>query len=248
MWQHVPRALRCISTSARLPTLHCDPRSTCSQKCLLTIAECGALDRVRVELVNLPQSVKERQDIDGEYRKKIHPFGKVPILFTADGTRIYETHAITTYLNAALGGKLFPDDALGQAQVHQWMSFHGSYWKPAMFPIYSERVLMTRFGRGDPDEAKVAAAAAESGKVLDVIEAHLAEQQQMGRGEYLVGAEFSLADIYFLPETQCLATQVPEVLDAQQRPLVGAWWRRISARRSFAENRALWAAAFDPKL
>ena len=121
---------RRASSSLAGYTLLCDPRSTCSMKCLLTIAECGGLDAVTVK----PISLDAKQQKDPDYVRDYHPFGKVPVLVTPTGTRIYETLAIVTCLSSARNGGLVPDDPTSAALMQQWISVHSSYFKPAMFP------------------------------------------------------------------------------------------------------------------
>lgn len=201
-------------------------------KCLLTIAECGGLDAVTIK----PVSLDAKQQKDPDYVRDFHPFGKVPVLMTPTGVRIYETLAIVTCLSSAREG-LVPDDPTAAALMHQWISVHSSYFKPAMFPVYLERILKPRRGGGAPDEQRVKAALAATGEVLDVLEAALAQSGS----EYLIGDEYTLADVYFTPELDVLVNRVScasAVLDG--RPALSRWFRRLETRQTWAANKAGW--------
>lgn len=217
----------------RTLALHCDPTSTCSMKCLLAAAETGLLAAVRVE----PVSLDAKQQTEKEYMAKFHPFGKVPVLAVGNTFVVYETLAILSYLDQISSRRrLVPADPQSAALVHQWVSVHSSYFKPAMFPIYFERVLKPRRGLGTPDEEKVEAAAEATKRVLDVLEKTLCTST------FLAGESFTLADVYFVPEMDVILNRAglqPQVF-LEGRPALARWWAAVSTRPAWAENKQAW--------
>lgn len=66
--------------------------------------------------------------VSGEQNKPefraLNPRGKVPVLVEDDGTTIYDSHAIISYLARKHGGDdWLPGDAVGLGKVMQWISF-----------------------------------------------------------------------------------------------------------------------------
>lgn len=48
-----------------------------------------------------------------------NPLGKIPVLITDDGESVYDSRAITQYLNRVSGGALFPRNAAKRTQAEQ---------------------------------------------------------------------------------------------------------------------------------
>jgi glutathione S-transferase len=144
-----------------------------------------------------------------------HPFGKIPIFYHG-GVRLYEAAAIARYVDEAFAGPpLQPPDALGRARVTQIASILDSYgFQPLVMEIYVQRV-----SRPAPDEARIAAALAPAGRVLDALE----ELAQMG----IFGAEIGLAEAHLVPILAyfSLAAEGASLLAA--RPALARWWARI---------------------
>lgn len=153
------------------------------------------------------------------------PFGLVPA-FEHDGFRLYETRAITRYLDEAFPGPhLQPDDPRGRARMEQVISvLDGQGYRPMVWDIYVERV--SRGKTGESDEAAIAAALPKAERRL----AALAEI--LGNQTYLAGADFSLADAQAAPifDYFVQAREGRDLLRAQ--PALAAWWDRLSARPS----------------
>jgi glutathione S-transferase len=58
----------------------------------------------------------------------------------------------------------------------------------------------------------------------------------LGRGPWLAGSEFSLADIAMAPMINRIEVLArPEMIAASRRPRIADWWRRIQARPAFQE-------------
>lgn len=230
--------------------LHCDPRSTCSRKCLLALAETGIPFELQKVLLDKKQH-KTAAHI------ALHPFGKVPAL-VVDNKVVFEALAITDLI-AAMGSQsgvvLVPVDKTQAALVRQWVSVAKDYFKPAMKGMYFERILKKRYGRGPADEAKVRESVNATSVVLDIVEKALSAnastmglvvggdgQKSRGDGDiFLVGHSFTLADLYFIPELHIVEQIAPKLLhESGARPHVVAWWLGLRERSSWKENVVKW--------
>lgn len=150
-----------------------------------------------------------------------HPFGVTPML-EDDGYVIYEARAIMRYLDRRLeGARLTPEDARELGQMEQFISVEQSYFSPnAMTLVYA---------RFRPIEPAAIEKAKESLKApLDVA------NETLGQRAHLAGDAFSLADIVWMPYIEYLFERgVPELVTS--RPNLDAWWKRVSARPSWAQ-------------
>ena len=111
--------------------------------------------------------------------------------------------------------------------MEQWLSLEHGTITPEFATIVFQRVFATRYGK-TTDEAVVKAAADKVAQGLDIMDAHLA------KNEYLAGDEFSLADVFFIPYF-ALALNTPEATLITSRPHIDAWFKKITARPSWAK-------------
>ncbi|MGK9232135.1 glutathione S-transferase family protein [Inquilinus limosus] len=155
-----------------------------------------------------------------------HPFGRIPA-FEHDGFALYETAAITRYVDEAFPGPaLQPADARSRARLTQIIGILDSYaYRPLVWDVYVERVSKPREGRAG-DEARIAAALPQAGLCLDVLEGFL------GEAPWLLGDALSLADLHAAPILDYFR-MAPEGRDLLARHgRLAAWWDRIAARPS----------------
>lgn len=155
-----------------------------------------------------------------EYLAK-NPFGKVPTL-EVDGELLYETPAITHYLDIIAGNKFSPSDPLLQARMRQIMAIIDNYlYSPAIISIVIQRLIVPSQG-GKTDEDKVKNAVAPAQKAVEVI-----ESLTVG-SPYLLGKEVSIADFYLIPIFIYLS-QTPEFNSiTAQTPKLRTWWDEVS--------------------
>ena len=158
----------------------------------------------------------------------LHPFGRVPTL-VHDGFVLYETGAITRYVDRAFAGPaLQPSAPRALARMDQLIGVIDSYgYWPMVRQVFSHRVFRAAAGR-PVDEAEVARGIDGSAKVLAALEALAASDA------FLVGPDLSLADLhvgsmvaYFTlaPEGAALLTDYPRL---------AAWWATVGRRASFS--------------
>lgn len=150
--------------------------------------------------------------------------GQIPAIKDGD-LSFYESRAITRYVNETRGGKLTPATVGERALMEQWISLEQGTINPDVSVIVYQRVFAPMYG-GKPDEAVVKLHAEKIVKALDIMSAHLEKNQ------YLAGASFSLADLFYMPYFQLL-TVTPEANLISSRPALAAWWKRISERASW---------------
>lgn len=138
------------------------------------------------------------ESVPQEHRVR-QPFGRIPA-FEHDGFRLYETGAITRYVDEAFAGPpLQPDDPRRRARMNQILSVLDAYaYRPMVWGVFVERVGQPLRGHA-ADEAKVAAGLAASRQCLDAL-VRLVDSRL-----FLLGAELTLADLHAYPMLAMLA-------------------------------------------
>ncbi|HVZ14490.1 MAG TPA: glutathione S-transferase family protein [Bauldia sp.] len=173
----------------------------------------------------------ERIDIDfrnGANRTpeylKLNPNAKVPVLVDGDVV-IWESRAINAYLAAKYPAKnLYPADLPTRAVIDQWSYWQAIHLGPAMQRVAFERVHKKAFGRGEPDEAVIAAEMKNVDQFLDVFEVGLSDGREWIAGSLSV-ADFALATTF--------VHRVAANLPVPSRPKVTAWIERMEKRPSW---------------
>lgn len=153
-----------------------------------------------------------------------HPFGKIPVV-EHGGRRLYETSAVTRYLNDALPGKsLVPGDAMGRARMDMGIGIHDSYGYGALIGLAGQH-LFPDFVGGKSEEMRV--------DCLNKSRKVLTEQMKLrGDGPWIAGADLSLADLFVAPV--CFYVSLTEDAgSAFDVPGFGDWWERVQGLESF---------------
>ena len=160
------------------------------------------------------------------------PFGCIPA-FEHDGFRLYETGAITRYIEEAFAGPpLMPATPKGRARANQVMSVVDNYAYPAMvWGVFVEAVRAPAQGRTG-DAAKIAEALGKSQICLDALEA-IAEP-----GGALLGGSISLADLYLAPVMRYFTMAGEGAALLIQRPRLARWWGWMQQRPSMAATKS----------
>ena len=167
-----------------------------------------------------------------EEHLKRHPFGKIPVL-DHDGFQLYETGAITRYVDEAFPGpSLQPGTPRERARMMQVMGVLDSYgYGPGVQQLFVQRAVQPALG-GAADEAVISGALPAVRKVLGVLEG------LRGAGPYMAGPTFSLADLHAIPIVTYLR-MTPEGSEMLQGlPGLTAWWGQVSGRPSVAATRS----------
>jgi glutathione S-transferase len=161
----------------------------------------------------------------------LHPFNRVPTL-VHDGFVLYETGAITRYVDRAFAGPaLQPADPRALARMDQIIGIVDAYaYWPLVRQVYVHAVALPRRGQtGDQKEVQSGLAAAA--KVLAALEILL--EAQAGEQAFLVGPALSLADLH-LVSMMAYFVEAPEGAAMLARhPKLQKWFTTLSMRPSF---------------
>lgn len=126
-------------------------------------------------------------DLTRESFLEINPNGKVPALKDGEWS-VWESNAILVYLAVKSGGKLFPDDPRGRANVLSWLFWETNHFNRAIGMLTWERVLRPAFGLGKPDNRQVEIGEAMFLKTAPVLE------NALQAAPYVVGDKLTIAD------------------------------------------------------
>ena len=136
----------------------------------------------------------------------LNPFGKMPTYRCGDLT-LYETSAILRHLDETLPGPaLMPAAPAERARAEQWISVLNCYGYPAMVRDHVLQYVFPRGPDGQPDRARIEAAAPEIRKVLGSLD------RAIGPRDHLVGDSITLPDILLAPMIVSL-TAMPDGKD-----------------------------------
>lgn len=171
-------------------------------------------------------------DMNTPGHRELHPFEYVPILRHGDFS-LYETSAIVQYIDEVFPEPSFTSIVSRQrATMHQGISAVNSYYYPQMvFHLSHERSVFPALGIA-PDERVVQVALPKIERALTVME------QALNGGNFLVGKDVTLADLYMVP---CLISlsRIPEgEVMLERHPLVKRWRERMEALEGTKRFRA----------
>lgn len=200
--------------------LYGHPFSTCTRKVLMTCAEKGFTPEfITVNMTN------------GEHKSEAHlarqPFGVVPVL-EDEGFSLYESRAIMRYLDARSStNSLTPTNIREKALMDQWLSVEPSYFSSPAMTIIKQAYFGTMMGK-TPDQEMITKARNDLTCPLDVLD------RALNGHDYLVGNQFTLADITYMPYVQYLfASECGDLIT--QRKSMNAWWNRVSTRPTWQQ-------------
>ncbi len=203
------------------PTVYGAPYSVYVRAVRLALEEKGVPYRL------VPVDVFAAGGPPADYRAR-HPFGRIPA-FEYRGFRLYETGAISRYVDEAFAGPaLQPASPEDRARVNQVLSILDAYvYRTLVWDIYVERVAAPKRGRPS-DEALIQAALPRAELCLSALEAI------MGDGTFLAGAMLTLADLHAAPMFACFTTapEAAALLAAHHR--LQQWWTLVRGRSSMA--------------
>ncbi|UCI05422.1 glutathione S-transferase family protein [Mesorhizobium sp. B1-1-8] len=155
-----------------------------------------------------------------------HPFGRIPA-FEHDGFRLFETNAITHYVDEAFEGPVLqPIDARGRARKTQIAGMLDAYGYRAM--VWD--VAVERLEKTTPDEDLIAAGLRQAETVLKVLTSLKAN------GPWLLGDRLTLVDLHAAPIIAYFV-KVTEGRDLLERfSDIQDWYSRVTERPSFART------------
>nr|P42769.1 RecName: Full=Glutathione S-transferase PM239X14; AltName: Full=GST class-phi [Arabidopsis thaliana]CAA48376.1 glutathione transferase [Arabidopsis thaliana] len=187
--------------------------STCTKRVYTTAKEIG------VDVKIVPVDLMKGEHKEPAYLDNYHPFGVIPVLEDEDGTKIYESRAISRYLVAKYGkgSSLLPSpsDPKAYGLFEQAASVEYSSFDPPASSLAYERVFAGMRGLKTNEEL--------AKKYVDTLNAKMDGYERiLSKQKYLAGNDFTLADLFHLPYGAMVAQLEPTVLDS--KPHVKAWW------------------------
>lgn len=155
-----------------------------------------------------------------------HPFGKVPA-FRHDDFQLYETPAITRYVDEAFPGpSLQPETPRQRARMTQVIGILDGYgYGPIISDIVIQRVVMPMMGQ-DSNEETIQAALPKAEKCIQVLEGFLDEHS------YLASESVSLADLHLIPIYDYFSSTPDGDPILAKAPKLAQWWSTVSALES----------------
>jgi len=160
-----------------------------------------------------------------EHRAR-QPFGRIPA-FEHDGFMLYETDAITRYVDEAfMGTPLQPQTPQARARMNQIIGIVDSYaYRPMVWGVFAARIVAPRAGTA-VNETIVAEAMAKSRTCCLALEAIL------GGNRYFTGTELTLADLHALPILLYFSLTPEGAAVFATHPRLRAWLDNVAARPS----------------
>jgi glutathione S-transferase len=163
--------------------------------------------------------------LDAPTYRALNPNGLVPVI-VEDGRAVWESHAILRYLAERHGAEsLWPADPYARSLADRWMEWVQSAWQPA----FSTGVFwgLWRTPQAQRDTAAIVRAVALSGRLLQLVEAHLATQA------WMAGDRLTLGDI---PLGASMYRYFTLDIERPRLPRVEAWYGRLVERPAFREH------------
>lgn len=144
-----------------------------------------------------------------------NPNGKIPVLELEDGTCLWESNAILNFL--ADGSAFLPSEPRLRTQVLQWQFFEQYSHEPY---VAVARFIQLYLGMPEARRDEYQVCHVRGHKALKVME------QQLQRTDYLVGEQYSIADIALYAYTHVADEGGFELSDY---PAIRAWMDRVAS-------------------
>ncbi|KAJ4491268.1 glutathione S-transferase III [Lentinula edodes] len=208
--------------------LYSNAISTSAQRVICVLAE-----------KKIPFEIVEVDILKGENKqpayKEMQPWGLLPVLEDDNGFRLYESRAICRYIAekyADQGTQLIPTptDFEARGLFEQGLAMEAGTVDPCVFAALNEKLFKPFKSGLSCDDELYTVLLKRVELVLDVYEVIL------GKQKYIGGDQYTLADIYHLPNGYTLQTQCGElVFLSEKRPNVARWWTEITGRDAWKQ-------------
>ena len=163
-----------------------------------------------------------------------HPFGRIPT-FTHSGFSLYETVAITRYIDEAFSGPpLQPSQPKARGRMSQVVSVLDAYaYRPMIWGVFVQRVAIPKKG-GTPNESTIAESIQQSRTCLKALDLLLDDRR------FFAGDQLSLADLHAAPMLLYLSLtpEGDELLTSYDR--LKLWLAEMIARPSVKRTRSVY--------
>jgi len=223
--------------------------SSASRRVRLCLAEKGIdYDSVPVDL--------SAQEHHSPTFLAMNPNGVVPALVLDDGRFLYESATICEYLDDIRPWPpLRPADPYARAELRNFVRWTDERllpnllilnWSIALQPVaaqWTDADLAGKLARIPTPERREAwhriarqpYSDEEKRAALEALLALLPRMEAMlGQASWLMGEQFSLADIAAIPFVARIAELAPEAVVPARAPAVAGWWQGVQRRPAFA--------------
>jgi glutathione S-transferase len=176
-----------------------------------------ALEELGAKYDHVPVEVAKAKSPE---HTKINPNGHIPAL-EDNGHVVWESMAINLYLAEKYGKPPFwPATAEGHADCLKWSFWGMTEVEPHLMTLLVNKIFLPADQRDEKAAQKAADALKAPLKVLD---------EQLGRHEYLLGNDFSIAD---LNVASVLSFALLVKLDMSATPKAQAWLQKCLGREA----------------
>jgi len=160
------------------------------------------------------------------------PFGRIPA-FAHDGFTLYETDAITRYIDEAFPGtRLQPQELRARARMNQVIAIIDSYaYRPMIWGVFAARIVAPEEGIAS-NEMLVAESLTRSRTCCRALE------EILGTSRYFAGAEVTLADLHALPILLYFSMTQEGRDTLSAHPRLRAWLDAMATRPSVQRTQA----------
>ena len=162
----------------------------------------------------LPIDILKGETQTAEFLAK-NPNGKIPVLELEDGTCLWESNAILNFL--ADGSEFIPNEPRLRTQMLQWQFFEQYSHEPY---VAVARFIQLYQGMPEARREEYEVCHVRGHKAFRVME------QQLQRTPYLVGEQYTLADIALYAYTHVAHEGG---FDLSGYPAINAWLERIAS-------------------
>ena len=154
----------------------------------------------------------------------MNPNGRIPVI-EDNNLILWESNAIVRYLAEKYGaGSLYPGQLAQRAQAGQWMDWQQTTLSPPLTTVFW---ALVREVPAQPNPAQLSATIESLDRLWSIVD------QQLSEKDYIIGAQFSMADIPLGAAAWrwfSLAIERPSV------PNVEAWHERLKLRTGFKNH------------
>ena len=154
----------------------------------------------------------------------LNPNAKIPTI-NDNGCILWESNTIVRYLCSQYGSEtLCPEDPCLRAQAEQWMDWVKTTFYPAFHSIFFGLIRTPADKR---NQQAIDQAIPAAGKLLEIVEHHLNNQ------DYMAGDDLTMGDI---PLGACIYRYFSLDIERPPLPNVEAWYQRLCNRAAYKEN------------
>jgi glutathione S-transferase len=159
--------------------------------------------------------------------RAVHPFGRMPVLRHGD-VALFESKAIATYLDLSFDGpRMIPAEPRQAALAEQWISLVNTTIDHTLIRTFLFAYIGPKVAVDGPDRAAILAVMPAVLEQIAVLDRAVAETG------FLVGGQYSFADINLMPILDRLRLPPDGAQALAGAPNLSAYYERHAARPSF---------------